>query len=144
MTTLIGTWHCPACPGPNGMSKIHSLVQLWHSVDWMPGTVLWPPAGVQHCTLVDQIIWHFAMAHCSDLAWDDLITLQVQVDENSMEFLLDFLHSTRSVHYLPAVLMWLGHVMSPDCDLWSCDPMTLSHLILSRTPSLCSKSRKEI
>ena len=36
------------------------------------------------------------------------------------------------------VPMWLSHVMSPYCD-----SVTLSYMILSHAPSLCSKSRKE-
>ena len=41
------------------------------------------------------------------------------------------------------LLSYSSHVMSPDCDLGLCDFVTLSHVILSCTPSLCSKFRKE-
>jgi len=43
--------------------EIHPLVQFWHFVDRMPGTVLWPPAGVQDFALVDSIIG--ISLHCS-------------------------------------------------------------------------------
>ena len=59
----------------------------------------------------------------NNLAWDDLDTLLIQVDkENSMKFLLNFLHYLYNYYMVCALSsytpMWPGHVTSPDCDLW--------------------------
>jgi len=48
---------------------------------------------------------------CSNLAWDDLITLQVQVDkENSMEFPLDSIHYLYNYYIVCALLSHTHHV----------------------------------
>ena len=112
----------------------------------MPGTVLWPPVGVQHYTLVDQIIWHFAIAHCSDLAWDNLITLQVQVDkENSMEFPLDFLHYLYNYYMVCALPSCSSHVTKSHDVTWLW-LVTLWHLVtwyfLALYPCVVSPEKK--
>ena len=75
---------------------------------------------------------------CSNLAWDDLITLQVQVDKkNLMEFLLDF--SILLVQLLHGLCTVFPH---PSCDInvtWCCDTCDVT---LSCTPS-CVVSPKE-
>ena len=48
---------------------------------------------------------------CSNLAWDDLIILQVQVDkENSMEFPLDSVHYLYNYYMVCALLFYTYHV----------------------------------
>jgi len=63
---------------------------------------------------------------CSDLAWDDFITLQVWVDkENLIEFLFNSVFYLDN-YYMVCALLSHGphvtcHVTSPDlwlCDLW--------------------------
>ena len=60
---------------------------------------------------------------CSDLAWDDLITLQVWVDkENSMEFLLNSIYYLYN-YYMVYVLLSHTYYMTSSCDvtLWHPD-----------------------
>jgi len=64
-----------------------------------------------------------ALTTYSDLAWDDLITLQVWVDkENSIEFLLDSVYYLYN-YYMVCVLLSHTHHMTPSCDvtLWHSD-----------------------
>ena len=77
------------------------------------------------------------------LTWDDLTTLLVQVDKNSMEF------SFNSVHYL--YIYYMVYVLLFPCS--SCDSIMWHHLTLwcitydmscdTFSHSLCSKFRKE-
>jgi len=54
---------------------------------------------------------------CSDLAWDNLIILQVQVDkENSMEFPLDFLHYLYNYYMVCILFSHTHHVILCDYD----------------------------
>jgi len=60
---------------------------------------------------------------CSNLAWDNLITLQVQVDkENSMEFLLDSVYYLYNYYMICALLFYTHHMtLSYDMTLWYLD-----------------------
>ena len=63
------------------------------------------------------------VASCSDLAWDDLITLQVQVDKkNSIEFPFDSVHYLYNYYMVCALLFHTYHVtLSCDMILWHPD-----------------------
>ena len=83
----------------------------------------------------------------SDLAWDDLVTLQVQVDkENSIEFPLDYVHYLYNYYMVCALLSHTHHVTS-SCDVtlvtsWHMTMMCdICHVTLSHTPFLYSKSK---
>ena len=58
----------------------------------------------------------------NDLAWDDLITLQVWVDKkNSMEFLLDSIYYLYNYYMVCVPLSHTHHVtLSCDVTLWHC------------------------
>ena len=79
---------------------IHNQYSFADVVDWWPAIthgIVDPIFQEQTIYQISLIIlgWGEKKDYCSDLAWDDLITLQVQVDkENSIEFPFD------SVHYL--------------------------------------------
>jgi len=56
---------------------------------------------------------------CSDLAWDNLITLQVRVDKkNSIEFPLDSVHYLYNYYMVCALLSYTYHV-TPSYDVMS-------------------------
>jgi len=57
----------------------------------------------------------FRAASCSNLAWDDLITLQVQVDKNLMKLPLDSVHYLYSYYMVCALLSHTYHIT------WHCD-----------------------
>ena len=116
---------------------IHNQYSFADVVDW------WPAIYSLHCwpnlsradnisNFLDYILgWGEKKDYCSDLAWDDLITLQVQVDkENSME--LDSVHYLYN-YYMVCALLFHTHHVTVMCDI--------CHMTISCTPSLCSKSK---
>ena len=55
---------------------------------------------------------------CSNLAWDDLIILQVQVDkENLIEFPLDSVHYLYNYYIVCALLSYTYHMTLFSCDV---------------------------
>ena len=86
--------------------------------------------------------WHL---DCSNLAWDDLITLQVWVDkENLMEFLFDSVHYLYNYYMVCALLSHTHHVTSfmwhDTVTSWYVTVMCdICYITLSHTSSLCSK-----
>jgi len=75
---------------------------------------------------------------CSDLAWDDLITLQVWVDKkNLIKFPLFSIYYLYNYYMVCALPSHTHHVTFPSCDCDTCD------VTLSYTPSCVVKKRKE-
>jgi len=54
---------------------------------------------------------------CSDLAWDDLITLQVWVDKkNLVKFLLNSIYYLYN-YYIVCALLSYNHHVTPSCNI---------------------------
>ena len=112
-----------------------------------------PGSPISFRNLVNHTAWAVTLVNaiysvfCSDLAWDDLITFQAQVDkENSMELPLDSVYYLYNYYMVCALLFYTHHITPlynvilwhPDMWLWC---MTFVMWYFSHTPSLCSKSK---
>ena len=78
---------------------------------------------------------------CNNLAWDDLIILQVQVDKkNSIEFLLFSIYYLYNYYIVYALLSHTHHVTFPSCGCDTCD--TYDMTLFYTSPCVVSLKEK--
>ena len=99
-------------------------------------------AAIETMTIVKELVEIWPNKVCDRLIWAP----ESFVRGSLTEFSLDSLYYLYN-YYMVCVLLSHGSYVTQSCDitwLWlvTYDSVTLSHMILSCTPSLCSKCRK--